>query len=101
MIQRAGLEAIESHIRELTDHLISGALRQGHNVVTPLKPGRRGALIALKSRDVTTLVQRLEARGIIVSSRDNNLRVSPHFYNNHQDVEQLLAALRDNRELLV
>jgi selenocysteine lyase/cysteine desulfurase len=101
MIQHIGLEAIESHIRELTDHLIVGAMRQGHNVVTPLKPTRRGALITLKSRDVNTLVQRLAARDIIVSSRDDNLRVSPHFYNNHEDIERLLAALRDNRELLL
>jgi selenocysteine lyase/cysteine desulfurase len=101
MIQSIGLEGIESHIRELTDHLIVGAMRQGHNIVTPLKPGRRGALITLKSRDVNALVQRLAARDIVVSSRDDNLRVSPHFYNNHEDIDRLLEALRDNRELLV
>jgi selenocysteine lyase/cysteine desulfurase len=47
------------------------------------------------------LVERLSARGIVTSSRENNLRISPHFYNNHGDVERVLEALRANKELLV
>src|SRR6266508_3853569 len=90
IIERIGVEAIEGHIRELTDHLIGGAMRQGYNVVTPLKPSQRGALVTIKSLDVSALVERLGARGIIVSSRENNLRVSPHFYNNHTDIERVL-----------
>jgi selenocysteine lyase/cysteine desulfurase len=100
IVERIGVEAIEAHVRELADHLIAGAMREGFNVVTPLKPSRRGALITIKSRDVGALVGRLAARGIITSSRENNLRVSPHFYNNHTDVEQVLEALRANKELM-
>jgi selenocysteine lyase/cysteine desulfurase len=76
-------------------------MRAGYNVVTPLKPSRRGALVTIKSNDVLTLVERLSARGIVTSSRENNLRISPHFYNNHGDVERVLEALRANKELLV
>jgi selenocysteine lyase/cysteine desulfurase len=101
LLERIGVEAIESHVRELTDHLIAGAMRAGYNVVTPLKPSRRGALVTIKSNDVLTLVERLSARGIVTSSRENNLRISPHFYNNHGDVERVLEALRANKELLV
>jgi selenocysteine lyase/cysteine desulfurase len=100
LVERIGVEAIESHVRELTDHLIAGAMRAGFRVVTPLKPSRRGALVTIKSNDVGALVGRLAARGIVTSSRENNLRVSPHFYNSHADVEQVLAALRENKELL-
>ncbi len=75
-------------------------MRAGFSVVTPLKPSQRGALITIKSRDVQALVGRLAARGIIVSSREHNLRVSPHFYNNHQDIERVLEALRANQELM-
>jgi selenocysteine lyase/cysteine desulfurase len=100
IVERIGVEAIEAHVRELNDHLIAGAMREGFNVVTPLKPSRRGALITIKSRDVNTLVGRLATRGIITSSRENNLRISPHFYNNHADVERVLEGLRGNKELL-
>jgi selenocysteine lyase/cysteine desulfurase len=100
LVERIGVEAIEAHVRELNDHLIGGALRAGFNVVTPLQPSRRGALITIKSRDVNALVGRLAARGIVASSREHNLRVSPHFYNNHQDIERVLEALQANKELM-
>jgi selenocysteine lyase/cysteine desulfurase len=100
IVERIGVEAIEAHVRELTDHLIAGAMREGFSVVTPLKPSRRGALITIKSNNVNALVGRMADRGIITSSRESNLRVSPHFYNNHADVERVLEALRANKELL-
>jgi selenocysteine lyase/cysteine desulfurase len=100
IVERIGVEAIEGHIRELTEHLIAGAMRLGCNVVTPLKPSQRGPLITIKATDAHALVGRLAARGIVVSSRDDNLRVSPHFYNNHADVERVLEGLRANRDLL-
>jgi selenocysteine lyase/cysteine desulfurase len=100
IIERIGVEAIESHIRELTEHLIAGALQIGCNVITPLKPSQRAALVTIKSNDVHALVERLAVRGIVLSSRDNNLRVSPHFYNNHADIERVLEGLRADKDLL-
>ena len=100
IIERIGVEAIESHIRELTEHLIAGAMRMGAHVITPLRPSQRAALVAIKSNDVHALVERLSARGLVLSSRDNNLRVSPHFYNNHADIERVLEGLRANKDLL-
>ena len=101
MIQHMGVEAIEDHVQTLTEALIEGALCAGYNVVTPVQPKQHGALITIKSNDVHQLVDRLGAQGIITSSRDNNLRVSPHFYNNLDDIDAVLAALKKNRDLLV
>jgi selenocysteine lyase/cysteine desulfurase len=101
LIKQVGVERIERHIRDLTDALIEGAMRAGFNVVTPIDPKRRGALITLKSNDVTQLVKRLAAQGIITSSRDNNLRLSPHFYNTLGDIDHVLGALKKHRDLLV
>ncbi|MCB0142790.1 MAG: hypothetical protein KDE50_23010, partial [Caldilineaceae bacterium] len=70
-------------------------------LVTPVDPNRHGALIALRSHKVDLLVKRLEAEQIVVSSRDNNLRISPHFYNNMEDVNRLLDALTRHKDLLV
>ncbi len=101
LIQTLGVEAIEAYVQTLTEALIEGALRAGYNVVTPLQPKQHGALITVKSNDVHQLVNRLAAQGIITSSRDNNLRISPHFYNTLEDIDTVLAALKKNRDLLV
>lgn len=101
LIQSIGLEKIEAHLRDLTGAIKEGAMRRGFNLVSPVDPARHGALITVRAHNVDMLVRRLEAGGIITSSRDNHLRISPHIYNNLADVDRLLDCLTQNRELLV
>lgn len=45
-------------------------------------------------------VAALEAEQIVVSSRDGNVRISPHCYNNPEDMDRVLAGLHRHRHLL-
>jgi len=101
LIQSIGVARIQAEIRELTGAIKAGAMRRGFNLVTPVDPNQHGALIALRSHKVDLLVKWLAADGIIVSSRDGNLRISPHFYNNLADVDRLLDCLTRHKALLV
>ncbi len=101
IIDEIGLPAIAAQIRTLTDAIKSSAMRRGFRLVTPVDPARHGPLVAIRSHRVDLLVKRLEQQGIITSSRDGNLRVSPHFYNTCEDIERLFAALDTQRDLLV
>ncbi|MGH2522941.1 MAG: aminotransferase class V-fold PLP-dependent enzyme [Anaerolineales bacterium] len=101
LIQSVGLEKIEAHIREITGAIKEGAMRRGFNLGTPVDPTRHGALVTLRSHKVDLLVKRLEADGIITSSRGDNLRLSPHFYNDQCDVDRLMDCLTKHKELLV
>jgi len=47
-------------------------------------------LLAVASTDENAHVSALEEIGIITSSRDGNVRLSPHFYNNFEDVEKII-----------
>ncbi|MBZ5609739.1 MAG: aminotransferase class V-fold PLP-dependent enzyme [Acidobacteriia bacterium] len=46
-----------------------------------------------EGRDVSQLARSLKEQRVLVSARRGHLRVSPHFYNNDQDLETFAAAL--------
>ena len=101
LIQSVGLEKIEAHLREITGAIKEGAMQRGFNLVSPVDPDKHGALITIRSNKVDLLVKWLEQGGIIASSRDDNLRISPHIYNNQSDVDRLIDCLTSHHELLV
>lgn len=100
LIRSVGLHNIETHIRELTAAIKEGAKKQGFSLATPADPMHHGAMIAIRANDEHAIVKVLSREGIITSCRDGNLRISPHFYNNLDDIEKLLACLKRNRPLL-
>lgn len=101
LVQSIGVERIQAEVCELTGAIKAGAMRRGFNLVTPVDPNQHGALITLRSHKVDLLVKWLAEDGVIVSSRDGNLRISPHFYNNLADVDRLLDCLTKHKALLV
>jgi len=100
LMREIGIAQTAAHVRALNDLLLEGLDDLGARVVTPRQPARRGPLIAVASSDVHALVDALAAEGIVTSSRDANLRISPHCYNSTRDVTTLLAALARHRVLL-
>jgi selenocysteine lyase/cysteine desulfurase len=44
--------------------------------------------------DALEIVRKLEEKKIVVSARGGGIRVSPHFYNNEEDIDTLIRALR-------
>lgn len=101
LMLEAGVEATRAHVLDLTQRLKDGVTALGGVLATPAEPERHGAMIAIRSTDDHGLVVRLKDQNIITSCRDGNARVSPHFYNNTDDIGRLLEALRVNRDLLV
>jgi selenocysteine lyase/cysteine desulfurase len=100
LMQEIGIAETQKHVRRLTELLIEGVDELGGTVVTPRDPNRRGALICIKSTDAERLVSELDAEGIVTSSRDGNLRVSPHAYNTPEDIKTVLWELQRHRSLL-
>ena len=58
---------------------------------------RRGATVAVPSRDSGGLSKELMRRDIVTSHRDANVRASFHFYNDEDDVESFIAAMKELR----
>jgi kynureninase len=100
IVEEVGVAAIEGHVRTLNTRLIEGLAELGADVVTPADPAHRGPLVCVRSTDVGALVSELASERIVVSTRDDSVRIAAHLYNTDEDVERILAALRSRRHLL-
>ena len=100
LMQEIGIPATREHVQTLNAHLIDGLDELGATVVTPRDPDSRGALICVKSTDADELVAVLGREGIVTSERDGNIRISAHCYNTIEDVDAVLASLRQHRNLV-
>ncbi len=100
LMEEIGIEETREHVLHLNAHLVAGIDELGGMVVTPRERDSHGALICVRSNDVEELVAALERWGIVTSERDGNLRISAHAYNSLEDVDLVLEALAQNRQLL-
>jgi len=92
-----GTQAIERRVRSLTRRCMDSLREIDWPSITPASDERRGAMICVPSRASGPLSQELMKRNIVTSNRDDNLRICLHFYNNDEDVDVLIAALRELR----
>lgn len=100
LMKEIGIAETREHVLALHELLYAGVDELGGTIVTPPEPEQRGALLCIASTDAPELVRRLAAERIVASSRDDNLRISPHCYNTAEDVEAVLTALARDRDLL-
>jgi selenocysteine lyase/cysteine desulfurase len=94
-LTRVGVGAVEVHARRLQDLLIRDLERTRLRVASDLTPERRSGILALEGpcpEETRALYRRLRDRGVLVSLRDNLIRVSPHIYNTRDDIDSLLDA---------
>lgn len=96
LVMKAGISEIESHLLSLTGAIKERASEKGYTIATP---ENHAAMIAIQSSNVEQLVHSLAKENIIVSSRDGNLRISPHFYNDLSDIDALFAGLSEHEAL--
>ena len=100
IVEEVGVPAIEQHVSGLNTRLIEGLTELGGSVVTPTDPAQRGPLVCVRSVDAERLVELLGAERVVVSSRDENLRLAAHLYSTEGDIERTLVVLAGHRDLL-
>ncbi len=97
MLLRIGTAAIEKRNYALTRRCMQRLEEIGWPSITPKDDARRGATVAVPSRNSGGLSAELMKRDIVTSHRDDNVRASFHFYNNDDDVESFIAEMKNLR----
>jgi selenocysteine lyase/cysteine desulfurase len=96
LLLEVGIPQIEERVLGLTDYLIAGLQERGYHITTPIaSPQERSGIVCFNHphHALDDLEQRLKKARVIISKRGQVIRVSPHFYNNEPDIDQLLDAL--------
>ncbi len=87
LLAEVGIGRIQNRVLELGDAIIGEAKKRGLRLLTPRGQQDRGGNITVAG-DFDPLVMRdfLREKGIMVSARGGGLRISPHFYNNEEEI---------------
>lgn len=83
-------QAVWEHVSALREQLRQGLAELGADFSEPAESAR-GPLVAVRVPDPDRLAANLLERGIFTSPRGDLLRLSLHYYNTGEDVEQLLS----------
>jgi selenocysteine lyase/cysteine desulfurase len=94
-LSKIGITNIERRILSLTSYLVEKLHDLNLDIISPLEEEKsRSGIIVFKIPDALEIVRKLEEKRIFVSARGGGIRVSPHFYNNEEDIDILIRALR-------
>ena len=92
-----GLNRTESVIGDLVHALLESLESLPVKLLTPREPEARAGIVTFfpNRGSAEGIMTELAKRKIVVSMRRGAIRVSPHFYNTHEEIAALLMALRD------
>jgi selenocysteine lyase/cysteine desulfurase len=86
MLNGIGISNIEGYLKDLSANGISYAKDKGLSLKSPENPDHRASMIAIHVNNASEMESLLKARQIIVSARNDVIRIAPHFYNTEEDV---------------
>jgi selenocysteine lyase/cysteine desulfurase len=94
LMQSIGIENIQMRALELNSKLTSRLDESGWKVLSPLAEDRfRSAETLVATGDPATIVSQLASQRILVTEKPQGIRVATDFFNNEDDVEQLIHRL--------
>ena len=95
IIEAVGVEEVYQESLRRTNRILEVAGEQGWKVNTPLEAKDRGGSIMIGVDDGPAMVERLAEKRVFVDCRPKSgLRVSPHFFNTDDEVEEALNVLK-------
>jgi len=101
LLLELGAESIAAAVLDITNHACQRLAEIGATIVSDRRMDDRGGaqrsgIVAfeLPGRDSLTVKKHCLTQKVVLSCRAGRLRISPHAYNNEEDVDRLVAALR-------
>ena len=87
---------VADSVLEISGHAIETLDSLGATIHSPRDDAVRSGIVSftLPERDPNEIRKACLAGGVALACRDGKLRISPHAYNNEEDVGRLIAVLK-------
>jgi cysteine desulfurase/selenocysteine lyase len=94
IMSEIGAEPIEKRVLDLSQYVIDNC----DTVQTPSDREKRAGIVNIKVSEPEKIAEALRKRNILVSARMNGIRVSTHFWNTEEDIDELLHGITTWKE---
>jgi cysteine desulfurase/selenocysteine lyase len=96
LLTETGTARIQSYLETLTDHLCGKLDKTKYEVVSSRRSDEKSQIVCIRHTAGLTSVDlytHLKKQNIITAPRGDRLRISPHFYNTQEEIDELIKAL--------
>ena len=97
LLEKIGIPKIQRQNLALLDRLVDYLEDSPYQIKSSLEPKHRSSIFSFSAKNGKKLYEKLIKNKIIVSYREGLIRVSPHFYNTSQEIDQLIRILKRNK----
>jgi kynureninase len=94
VIEAVGVPEISAESQRRTQWMIDFAAERGWTINTPVNKNQRGGSVMIGVENASSMVERLAEQKVFVDWRpEAGLRMSPHFFNTDEEIEEALNIL--------
>ncbi|WHX26216.1 aminotransferase class V-fold PLP-dependent enzyme [Virgibacillus halodenitrificans] len=95
ILNNYGIEKIEQQLEQLSAFTINAAEEKGLIVKSPKDIKKKGSNTAIYVKNASEIESKLAQQGIILSARNDVIRIAPHFYNTKDDIHIAIDKLTE------
>ena len=96
LLTDTGVTRIASYLEQLTDYLCDSLDGSRYQIVSSRRTGEKSQIVCIRHKggmEPLALYAHLKQRNIITAPRGDRLRIAPHFYNTHAEIDELIDNL--------
>ena len=93
LLLEIGIDNIQEHILNLTGYAADQLRNKDYRVISHFSPENRSGILSFNGKNLMETYSKLLSKNIIISLRKDWIRISPHLFNNKDDIDRLLAEL--------
>ena len=100
IIRKIGVKNIRKRSIELTERIIQKAQEFAFDINSPLNHPSRGGTVVVQMKNSEQISKELLRRDFLIDWRPNaGIRISPHFYNTKDEVDEIMEEMKRLQEV--